>query len=102
MSGLSTSLSFIGLPGGAEWIIIAIIGLLIFGKRLPDVGKSLGKSIVEFKKGLRGIEEEIDKSVEQDQTEMLPPPDEQNNTPSDTKNETAETEKTPRVEEPKD
>ena len=80
MSGLSTSLSFIGLPGGVEWIVIAIIGLLIFGKRLPDVGKSLGKSIVEFKKGLRGIEEDIDKSVDKDQADMLPPPDTQDDT----------------------
>lgn len=102
MSGLSTSLSFIGLPGGAEWIIIAIIGLLIFGKRLPEVGKSLGKSIVEFKKGLRGIEEDIDKSVDRDQADMLPPPDDQNNTPSDTKNETAKTENSPQAEVPKD
>ena len=64
MSGLSYTLSFLGLPGGAEWIVIAVLGLLIFGKRLPDVGKSLGKSIVEFKKGLKGIGEDIDKSVE--------------------------------------
>ena len=63
----------IGLPGGSEWIIIALFGLLLFGKRLPEVGKSLGRSIVEFKKGLRGIEEEIDKSSEPQ--EMLPPPD---------------------------
>src|SRR5438067_1084263 len=35
-------------------------GLLIFGKRLPEVGKSLGKGIVEFKKGLKGIEDDIE------------------------------------------
>src|SRR5881275_2436009 len=50
----------LGMPGGAEWIVIAAIGLLLFGKRLPEVGRSLGKGIVEFKKGLRGIEEELD------------------------------------------
>ena len=48
-----------GMPGGFEWLIIAAIGLLIFGKRLPEVGKSLGKGIVEFKKGLKGVEDEI-------------------------------------------
>jgi sec-independent protein translocase protein TatA len=48
------------MPGGAEWIVIAAIGLLLFGKRLPEVGRSLGKGIVEFKKGLKGVEEEID------------------------------------------
>lgn len=49
----------IGMPGPFEWIIIAALGLLIFGKRLPEVGKSLGKGIVEFKKGLSGVEDEI-------------------------------------------
>ena len=48
-----------GAPGPFEWIIIAGLGLLIFGKRLPEVGRSLGKGIVEFKKGLKGVEDEI-------------------------------------------
>ena len=48
-----------GMPGGFEWMIIAGIGLLIFGKRLPEVGRSLGKGIVEFKKGLKGVEDDI-------------------------------------------
>src|SRR4029450_4082681 len=49
----------LGFPGGpAEWILIAGIALLLFGKRLPEVGRSLGKGIVEFKKGLKGIEDE--------------------------------------------
>ena len=39
-------------------IVILIVALLIFGKRLPEVAKSLGKGIVEFKKGVRGIEDE--------------------------------------------
>jgi sec-independent protein translocase protein TatA len=47
-------------PGGWEWIVILIVALLIFGKRLPDVGKSMGKGIVEFKKGLKGMKEEMD------------------------------------------
>ena len=50
----------LSFPGGAEWIIIAAIGLLLFGKRLPEVGRSLGKGIVEFKKGLKGVEEEVE------------------------------------------
>lgn len=57
-----STVAFIGLPGGAEWIIIAAIGLLLFGKRLPEVGRSLGKGIVEFKKGLKGVEEDVDKA----------------------------------------
>ncbi len=49
-----------GLPGGSEWIIIGLAALLIFGRRLPDVARSVGKSIVEFKKGLRDVKDDID------------------------------------------
>jgi sec-independent protein translocase protein TatA len=50
----------IGGIGTAELIVIGIIALLLFGKRLPEVARSLGKGIVEFKKGVRGIEDEVD------------------------------------------
>ncbi|MCH2160942.1 MAG: twin-arginine translocase TatA/TatE family subunit [Phycisphaerales bacterium] len=54
----ATTLAF-GMPGGWEWIFILVIGLLIFGRRLPEVGRSLGKGIVEFKRGIKGIDDEI-------------------------------------------
>lgn len=57
--GAARSLAF-GMPGGAEWIILLVLGLLIFGRRLPEVGRSLGRGIVEFKRGIRGIEDDID------------------------------------------
>lgn len=50
------------VPGNMELLIILAIGLLLFGRRLPEVGRSLGKSIVEFKKGIKGIEDEIEES----------------------------------------
>jgi sec-independent protein translocase protein TatA len=55
------------VPGPAEWIIIAAFGLLLFGKRLPEVGRSLGKGIVEFKKGLKGVDDEIDQASSRSQ-----------------------------------
>ena len=53
-------LSMFGLPGGMEWVIIGGIALLIFGRRLPDVARSIGKSIVEFKRGLRDVKDDLD------------------------------------------
>ena len=40
--------------------IVLIIGVLLFGKRLPDMGRYLGKSITEFKKGMKGLEDDVD------------------------------------------
>lgn len=49
--------------GFFEMAVILGIGLLLFGRNLPQVGRSLGKTFVEFKKGLRGIEDEMDEAV---------------------------------------
>jgi len=45
--------------GPPEMFVLGIIALLLFGKRLPEVARSLGKGIVEFKKGMNGIEDEV-------------------------------------------
>ncbi|HKQ47027.1 MAG TPA: twin-arginine translocase TatA/TatE family subunit [Phycisphaerae bacterium] len=52
-------LAFFPNLGWQELLIIAFIALLIFGRRLPEVGRSLGKGIVEFKKGLQDTGDEI-------------------------------------------
>ena len=49
-----------GIPGGWEWIIILIIALLFFGKKIPSTMRSIGRGVVEFKKGLKGVEDEVD------------------------------------------
>ena len=64
-SPLTPTLAIFGLPGGAEWIIILVIGLLLFGRRLPEVGRSLGQSIVEFKKGLKNVSDEVEQASSQ-------------------------------------
>jgi len=54
--------------------LLLLLALLLFGRRLPEVGKALGKSIVEFKKGVKGIEDEInDASHEVDRAAVRPP-----------------------------
>lgn len=55
-----TALLAFGMPGGWEWIVLLGLGLLIFGRRLPEVGKWLGQGIVEFKRGIKGIDDEIE------------------------------------------
>ncbi len=45
--------------GPQEMIIVGVIAVLLFGKRLPEVARSLGKGVVEFKKGISGIEEDL-------------------------------------------
>jgi sec-independent protein translocase protein TatA len=44
--------------GTQELIIILIIVLILFGTRLPSVMRSLGRGVVEFKKGMQGIDDE--------------------------------------------
>jgi len=45
--------------GPAEMAIIGIIGVLLFGNKLPAMAKNLGSAIPSFKKGLQGIEDEV-------------------------------------------
>ena len=54
------TLAFIeGFGSPLHWLIVAFICLLIFGRRLPEVGRSLGKGITEFKKGLKDAGDEV-------------------------------------------
>jgi sec-independent protein translocase protein TatA len=64
----------LGAPGLPELVIFGTIALLLFGKRLPEVARSLGKGIVEFKKGVRGIEDEVSTATYANPTSSAPRP----------------------------
>lgn len=54
----------IGFP---ELLLIAAVGVLIFGRRLPEVGRSVAKGIVEFKRGLREVELDVETASRQEE-----------------------------------
>lgn len=60
-----------GFVMGWEWIIILIIALLIFGSRLPSLGRNIGKGMVEFKKGMKEVED-IKEDIKKEVTSPLP------------------------------
>lgn len=53
-------INMFGMPGLPELLIIGVVLLLLFGKRVPATMRSLGQSIVEFKRGVKGIDEDIE------------------------------------------
>jgi sec-independent protein translocase protein TatA len=47
--------------GNGEMLVILIVAFLLFGSRLPSAMRSLGRSVTEFKRGMRDVEEEMNK-----------------------------------------
>ena len=54
-----------GFTGGWEWIVILVVAVLIFGRRLPDIARSIGKSITEFKKGVHEVENDVKDAIDE-------------------------------------
>lgn len=57
-------MSILAWIGWQELLVIGVIAVLIFGRRLPEVGRSLGQGLVEFKKGLRGVKDDVKEAVD--------------------------------------
>ncbi|MBU0637469.1 MAG: twin-arginine translocase TatA/TatE family subunit [Planctomycetes bacterium] len=57
-------------------LVLGVVALLLFGKRLPEVGRSLGKGISEFKKGLHDVQDELNRDSDSEPPrQKLSPPD---------------------------
>lgn len=57
------SILLFGMPGGSEWIIIAIAVLIFFGaKKIPEFAKGLGRGIREFKDAVKDVKKEVDEA----------------------------------------
>ncbi len=58
MLAQSSLFAIMGL-GPMEMLIVGAVALLMFGNRLPEVARSMGRSIKEFKGGMNEIEDEV-------------------------------------------
>lgn len=56
-------LGLFGTIGTPELVVILIVALLMFGGRLPEVARSVGKSVNQFKKGLKDVEDDVQASM---------------------------------------
>lgn len=64
---------FLGMIGTTEWIIIGFVVLLVFGgRKLPELAGAMGKSITEFKRGLKSDQELPPGSSDKDQEKNRP------------------------------
>ena len=54
-------LQAIGMPSSGEWLVLLVVGLLIFGRRLPEVGRTVAKTVTQFRRGLQDFKRELDK-----------------------------------------
>ncbi len=65
----ASPLAFLDGVGGMEMLLVFVIGLLLFGgKGMPDMARTLGKAIREFKKATAGVEDQLKRALEE------PPP----------------------------
>jgi sec-independent protein translocase protein TatA len=50
-------------PSGGELMLLMLVALLLFGRRLPEVAMNIGKGLREFQSGLKGMQDEITRAT---------------------------------------
>jgi Sec-independent protein translocase protein TatA len=53
-------LAFLDMIGGGEMLVLLVIGLLLFGRDLPDVGRKVGRVVAQLKRGMQDFKDQID------------------------------------------
>ena len=65
-----------GMFSGWHLLLVGLAALLLFGNRLPEVARSLGRSLNEFKKGLKEVKDDLDDEYDEPPRKKLRDPDE--------------------------
>ena len=45
--------------GPSEILVLLAVGLLLFGNRLPDIARSLGRTVVDFRREVGNLEDDV-------------------------------------------
>ena len=70
---MSALFAFLGLPAPTQVIVLLVLAVLLFGQNLPQVARTLGQKLADFRRGMRHIEDEI-RSITSDLTSSVSSP----------------------------
>ncbi|HEV3418450.1 MAG TPA: twin-arginine translocase TatA/TatE family subunit [Pirellulales bacterium] len=60
---IGTAMLFAFLPGPSDMMVIGVVAVLLFGKNLPQVARQAGRALSELKKGMAGIQSELNSAI---------------------------------------